>query len=343
VKKSSAKKKNTGGRPPQLKDGTLFNRRDSLIQTLSDAWGDIGWELMCVQVPDELIGALSGLEGISFENQQRPLKSLLQSTMIQASAAQIRITRKEIQKKVRRAYEIDGTVGFQVDSKPTLYSVTEQLSESEHAMARVSHENLGSMLDEHFSRLSAYRTLKHERDRVEEERKVLEVRQSHEEAFYVKEELFRFIRYGKYAHNPRNLANAMAGLPELGCWQSFQRCEKKQSDLWPTRPEEIPPLSYRTFRTIADCWNDRDSESDQTFLNLLRNRVRAVPDGSDLRNHLTKRWRYLRHAVEEIDLKLTVSSAVPFRVFGRFMKIIAQPRSDEENVLAAKEQSDLEK
>jgi hypothetical protein len=50
----------------------------------------------------------------------------------------------------------------------------------------------------------------------------------------------------------------------------------------------------------------------------------------------------LRQAAEQIDLKRIIPGAVPYRVFGMFMKNIARPRSDEENILAAKEQSDIE-
>ena len=344
MRKPSTDQKHPGGRPEQIDDGTLFNRRDSLIQVLSGAWGDIGWELKSVNALAELREALGALGNIVYENQRRALRPLLQSTMIPASGAQIRSTRKEIQNAGRRAYEIQGTVGIQVDSKPTLNSATELLRDSEYAMATVSsNENLEAMLDEHFNRLSVFRTLKHEIDKIEEERNALEIRLSKEEAFYAKDELLRFIKYGKYAHNPRNVANAMAGLPEIGCWQSFLRCEKEPSPLWPTRPEEIPPLTYRVFQIIADCWDRRDHESNMMFLNLLRGRVRTLPESSDLRQYLTKNLRYLRQAVEQIDLKQSDSGAVPHRIFGRFMKNIAQPRSNEESVLAAKEERDLEK
>jgi hypothetical protein len=343
VRKPSSSLKHPGGRPEQIDDDTLFNRRDSFIQVLSDAWGDIGWELKCVNAPDELMEALGGLGRSVYENQRRTLRPLLQSTMIPASAAEIRATRRGIQNAGRRSYEILGTVGLQANSKPTLNSATERLRESEYAMARVSDENLEAMLDEHFSWLSVFGTLKQEMDELEKERKALETLLLNEEAFYAKEELFRFLKYGRYAYHPRNIANAIAGLPEIGCWQSFQRCEKEPSHLWPIRPDEIPPLSYRVFEIIADRWDQRDHEPDLTFLNLLRNRVRTISEGNDLRFHLTKNWRYLRQAVEQIDLKQTDSGAVPYRVFGRFMKNIAQPRSDEEILLAAKEQSDLEK
>jgi hypothetical protein len=343
VRNPLTSQKHPGGRPKQIDDGILFNHRDSLIQTMSDAWGDIGWELKSVNAPDELREALGPLGGIFYENQRQVLSPLLQATPVQASAAEIRATRKAIRNAGRRSYEIFGTVGLQVNFKPTLNSATERLRESEYAITRVSNENLGIIIYEYLSRLSDYRTMKDEWNKIEEQRKALEARLSNEEAFYAKDELFRFIKYGKYAHNPRNLANAMAGLPDIGCWQSFQRCEKEQSHLWPTRPEEIPPLSYRVFETIADSWDDRDLEPNLTFVNLLGNRVRTIPENNDLRQHLTKYWRYLRQAVEQTDLKQTGSDAVPYRVFGKFMRNIAQPRSDEENVLAAKEQSDLEK
>jgi hypothetical protein len=342
VRKHPSSLKHPGGRPEQIDDGTLFSRRDSLIQTLSDAWGDIGWELKSVNKSDELIEALGPLGDIAYENQRRFLQPFLQPTTVQASAAGIRTTREAIRNAGRRSYEILGTVGIQVNSQPTLNSATEQLRESEYAIKRISNESLEIMLEEFFTRLSAYRTIKDEWDKIEGERKALETRLSKEEAFYARDELFRFIRYGKYAHNPRNMANAMAGLPQIGCWQSFQRCEKEPSHLWPMYPEENPPLSFQAFKVIGGCWDNRDREPDVTFLNQLRNRIRSIPEGSALRSHLTKDLRYLRQAVEQIDFNQTISDAVPYRIFGSFMKNIARPRSDEERILAAREQNDLE-
>jgi hypothetical protein len=252
--------------------------------------------------------------------------------MATASASDIRRTKKALENVVRRIYELT----------PELKTQGDRLAESGNVLVNTSKAAMEVMLDETFSRLASFKPLRIEMDRIEKEMKELEAKQADQEASYSQNELLRFIAVGKYAHNPRNLAQAMAGLPKIGCWHSFQLCEKQPSHLWPTHPEETPPLSYQIFEIIAECWDYRDREPDKAFLNLLRERIRAIPESNFLRSHLTEHWRYLRQAVEQIDLKQAVSGAVPYRVFGQFRRNLAQPRSSEESVLATREQRELE-
>ena len=325
----SEAQKNLGGRPLSIDEGTLFNRRDSLIQMLSNAW-EIGWELACARTPESLRKAFGCLKDAVHEQFLRPF---LSPTIIEASASDIRATKKDLGHLVKRMYEL----------MPKVDEDTRRLRESGWAVNQnIWSEQLGVLVKEHILRLASFRNAAREMDHVQKELKTLETRLADQEAYYAQHELLKFIGYGKYAHNPRNLAQAMAGLPQIGCWQSFQRCEKQPSPLWPTRPEETPPLSYQVFEIIAECWNHRDREPDKAFLNLLRDRIRPIPQSNFLRSHLTEQWRYLRQAVEQTNLKQTVLGAVPYRVFGKLMKNIAQPRSAEESVLAAKEQRDIE-
>jgi hypothetical protein len=162
-----------------------------------------------------------------------------------------------------------------------------------------------------------------------------------QEAYYARRELLDFIGYAKYANTPRNLAQAMAGLPHIGCWHSFQKCEKEPSPLWPMRPEEIPPLSYRAFLLIEECCGQENRETNGTLMELLRERIRATPQTSDLRGYLAQHVRYLRQAVDETDLRHIPSAAAPYRIFAAFMKHIAMPRSGEESTLAEIEQRQI--
>src|SRR5260370_7154497 len=104
-----------------------------------------------------------------------------------------------------------------------------------------------------------------------------------QEAYYAQKELLDFVSYAKYAHTPRNLAQAMAGLPYIGCWHSFQQCEKKPSPLWPMEPDEIPPLSYRVFLIIPECWTGQRRENNRPLVHLLRKRIPPTPQVSNLR------------------------------------------------------------
>jgi hypothetical protein len=330
VRQRPASNKNPGGRPRQIDDGRLFNRRDYLIQMLSNAWGDVGWELRCSSTIENVRKALGCLQAFDHKQLFRPL---LSHTVIETSAVEIRSTKRSLGDLVKQMYEI----------APTIEAPNKPFQNSGHAISQnISSPQLGVLLKEHARNLAVFRKGAREMRRIQVERKEKEIRLASQQAYFAQHELLSFIQYRKYAHNPRNLAQAMAGLPDIGCWQSFQRCEKQPSALWPTIPDEIPLLSYHVFRIISECWDSRNSVSDKTFLDVLRDRIRAIPATDYVRSHLTQSWRYLRQAAEQADLTQLVPDAVPYRVFGTFMRAIAQSGSPEESILAAREQRDIE-
>lgn len=343
---TSKHSKSQGGRPSLIDDGRLLNRRDRFIQLLSHAWGNVGWELACARSLEAVRKALLPLKDFAYQSYEPDLRLFLRTTTIKATPTAIRTTRKALGQNVERMYRLLGRVG-QPDPYPTVTNSTERLAESLRALMNTSSGNFEVILKELFDYLSVFVDLRAEQVILERQQKELETQLADQEAYFAQCELLKFLHSDKYAHNPRVLAQAIAGLPEVGCWQSFQRCEKHPSVLWPMerdgRKEEQPPLYYRIFQVIEECCNrGKNSGDERSLLELLRERICALPDIDYFGSYLWENWRYLRLSIQQTDLTAVLLAAAPFRLFGAFMSEIAKPRSAEEIVLARAEQRELE-
>jgi hypothetical protein len=162
----------------------------------------------------------------------------------------------------------------------------------------------------------------------------------------------RFIN-GKYARNPLNFANAMAGLPSatgvpfLGVWQSYDRCSNLPCSLW-------PQFQFRVFETIESIWN-MCRKSPESPMELFPRQIRTLrkteavstPGQSGqgtsercesyLRSYLMENWSFLRRAIERAFEASAKPERMPFIIFSNFGKILAEPRSAAGSVLAAAE------
>jgi hypothetical protein len=329
IRSSSESAKRRGGRPKQIDEGQLFNRRDQFIEVLCATWGEIGWELTVARTQEGLRDAFSRLKLHAHEDLLAPF---VRSTTVQATASEIRATKEKRGQAVRRMYEL----------MPVLETATRRMQQSGATVSQNSNsQRLGPLLDEHLVRLAEFRKSSREMDRVNRDLKSLDTLIADQEASYAQMELLTFVSYAKYAHTPRNLAQAMAGLPHIGCWHSFQQCEKEPSSLWPMRPDEIPPLSYRVFLIIQQCWIGKSRENNRPLVDLLRERIRVLPPTSDLRAELRREVRYLRQAVEETDLAHSPSGEVPHLIFSAFISNKGKPRSLEESALAEIEERQI--
>jgi len=228
------------------------------------------------------------------------------------------------------------------EAQASLDAATRRMRESGGAISQNFYSpNLKLLLKEHVRRLATFRKFSREMSRVNDELKAWDGLIADQEAYYAQKELLDFIGYGKYAHTPRKLAEAMAGLPDIGCWHSLQQCEKTPSPLWQMKPDEIPTLSYRVFLIIQECWIRKNRENSRALFNLLRERIRSLPSTSDLRAELRQQVRYLRQAVEETDLAHSPSGEVPHLILAAYLRNKGKPRSLEESALAEIESAQI--
>jgi hypothetical protein len=317
--------KHAGGRPNQIDREELFQKRDSLIHALSFGW-EIGWELKCARTPEQLRHAFRQIADGANEQLLGPF---VRVSTIEAAAKDIRSTQAAKTAPAKRMYEILSPLQNSTRNLQSIRAGIEADLERPPAPP--------DLMKEYFHRLPRHRELENEMNHLRETLKRLEDRLADQEASFAQNELLSFIRYDKYAHTPRNLAQAMAGLPKIGCWHSFQLCEKFPSPFWPKGEREKWPLHYRIFEVIEECWNLQQRDHSQELPDLLLSRIQAIPRSEFLGQYLRKNWRFLRQAVNETPLAKLPSQAVPYRVLGKLKEIIGT-RAGNEQSLAEREE-----
>lgn len=332
---------------PTLSDGELMGRRDRLVWLLSVSWGDIGWELPKANTPNKLYKALAPLRGHPGED---IVAIFIRPSKASATAEEIRKLGKELGKSVDRMYaaqeaqrvcadsfrQADSAIKMnQVEDVDTELKLNPRL-EPQHREAIVSQFRIREAKLRWADNAMAESTSRERNIRAELEEK---------QAAFAQAELLDYLIRAQYARNPLSLANAMAGLPNLGWSQSYARCSKINCAGWPS-------LWFSVFEAIRDIWNLRTSVSEPSIVELFRTEIQKLPKKTlvyyepekrkiwmpnQVRSRLAENFRFLRLAVEETLQAKMHPGRVPFVITSKFEKNIDKPRQDDDALLIANE------
>jgi hypothetical protein len=322
---------------PTVDDQTLGADRDALVWLLSVTWPDIGWQLPQATTLEELRQALEPWRGHPSEH---TVVHFLRPTSIAAiSPEEIRTMRKTHGEAIKRLREAQERNDRSLETSHTL----------ELAMNDVQAAQRQAMAVELFGawgeKKKAREVLALARDT---ERKLTEELRN-KEAGLAQAELLDYITKKKYARDPRGLANAMAGLPDLGWPQSHERCSKMTCSQWPA-------FQFQIVEILATIWNRRCSYPELPIVQLFRQEIDTLSKTvmtiyqpfrdspaiktkkeNPLRAHLADNWRNLRLALEEVVGLETHPDRMPFLIASRFAKNLAKPRTPQDLVLTARE------
>jgi hypothetical protein len=334
------------GRPTPSND-VLVGRRDELVWLLSVAWGDIGWHLPRAANCNQLHEAFTPLRGHS---RQDLIAIFVRPTSASTTAQEIRKLRKECEKAVDRMQashqeqqvcadslrEADAAIkANQVEDADTEFKVNPRLDQQ-------FRDVLISQFKKREARFRSSDGVVAETCNVERNLRT-ELREK--EAAFAQFELLHYIAKKQYARNPLSLANAMAGLPDLGWAQSYARCSKIRCAGWPN-------IWFSVFKTIDSMWKKHTSFPKVPIVELFRRQVDKLPRKSLVyyeleakkilmpnlvRCRLADNFRYLRIAVEETLRTKRHPGFIPFGITALFWKNIEKPRAADESLLIAHE------
>src|SRR5262249_34693377 len=113
-----------------------------------------------------------------------------------------------------------------------------------------------------------------------------------------------------YTVNPVNLANAMAGLPNMVWRQSMKRCQKLE------KPAEYG-FGYWTFKLIERVNN---KASRRTFLSVLKIDLKKQPKRNFAAREMRKNWYSLQGAIKEVLPQRMHPSKVPYRIMAEYQR-----------------------
>jgi len=238
------------------------------------------------------------------------------------------------------------SLGFELEKIETEYSdekkILQQIEDRLHAITPERQKMAAEILGQHEVMLDAMEKAAREARRKLEE---LEKRVADQEAHYCRTELLKFIRDRRYAHNPRNLANALAGLPYMGCRRSAARCAKL-----PYGYE--PYLIYRVFEFIERTWRLRSVANSASRLDLFRTAIAKLPRcvlvrierqqkrkkvENYLRRYLEENWAYLKEAIEYVLRENQHPGQVPYLITARFHANLSKPQTQADIFFAQQE------
>jgi hypothetical protein len=180
--------------------------------------------------------------------------------------------------------------------------------------------------------------LKAERKRQSIEADRLDTLYRDQAAGFSRQDFLRFLSQKRAHHNPRQLAKAVAGLPEMGCRESFA---KNRNHLFPSEYH----LNCRVFEVIDRAWSKRDRHNSRLG-DLLQREISRLPKTKVVNGKRVP--NYLRQFLHEkrADLDWVIEHCVkviprphpgemPYIVTAKFLENLSRPRTSLERVLSA--------
>jgi hypothetical protein len=324
------------GRPEEIGNEELLSNRNNLVVLLENTWGDVGWNLRHrVQTHSDVRPAFQVWEKEPIL--PYPARALLRPSEQASDAEQLSALHDERQK-------ILDSIS---DAEKTRLRCTDLLEKARRALNTVS-EDQRILVEEHVSERrgnlerteTTYLSLRKRLKEVEEQ-----IKNSH--GYLAQAEVLKFCTKGKYAFNPLNTANAIAGLPHIGYRRSIDRCRE-----W----KRIEGLPYRIF-LILQCLCDRQSREItlvQHVEDCLRGRSpsrcvqqkkvakgqrqrplanfesMAEPTSAQIESYaveqLQTKWYYLRRSIATaLTAKNLLPEQVPYHITSEYFRRMAQP------------------
>jgi hypothetical protein len=333
IRKRAAQKRM--GRPA-INEQQLLADRDSLLNLLGNNWERIGWRLLRARSMESLRKAFCPLKQDA--SQSYRISDFLRIPFQKATPVQIRKTKKALAIELQNSYAIQQKYNLLIEKYEEAATAQGLATEGSRNVLSAEFKKRGDEFEKCERELFAsnYRLSDLERTLADQR------------AFFVQTELLRF-KARKYAHNPKVFANAMAGLPTIGCRHSFRICSNADSPLWPTHHFEV-------FKIIQRLCERRLPESELGFVDQFRKTIALLPRtvkvekevikryklefktrDNYLRNFLVENWRYLRLAIEQVENRKVHPKALPYLIATRFFVKMGKPRTAEDMVLAEME------
>ncbi len=157
-----------------------------------------------------------------------------------------------------------------------------------------------------------------------------------QEAFFAESELYTFIRNSDRGFTPQTLAKAIAGLPYIGCEQSFRRCAAFRDE---TKSPHINYLVFKAIRHIVTHWGFPSSPSKAT--ELFKTKIQSLPKNHKVaRDYLKKHWPYLKEGIESSCGSRLTPRTKPYKITENFVNSVGRSRTPLEHVLLERQNDD---
>jgi hypothetical protein len=164
-------------------------------------------------------------------------------------------------------------------------------------------------------------------------------------ALFATRDLLKFVVKKRALHEPRQLAKAVAGLPDMPCRESFRRCKRCQF------PEEHH-TNYQLFKVIEKAWSRRNPLSPSSDLHaLFEEEIQNLRKTTTwqktkmpnlIRSRFEEHRRELRKAIKHCIGLGSPRGEIPYIMTAKFIQFVAETAqmTNLERILLEREEGD---
>jgi hypothetical protein len=306
---------------PTIQDRFLVGSRNQWVSLLESYWADIGWELISIRNrrKSSIQGVSKALEPLQGAPHNPGIAApFFRESFEEAVPAEIRETRSRSDK-----------LGALINSSEAKFQQQQRsCTEANGALAFAKTENLAEIQEEIVTRSAALLDLESKHKTLLAKRDSLYTKSQGQEAFIYRSELLDFLRSGRYAVSPRNIANAVAGLPVMKWRQSFYRCSGMPIDLEECR-------EYCVYKIFATICHRQPVNLKGAPIAFFQTEIPRLPKKyGHARQFLLDNWYDLRAAIEECWETKRIRASIPFVLASIFILNVMQPKNPAERIIA---------
>jgi hypothetical protein len=308
------------GRPTRP-DNIILRTRNAWVALLEKSWFEIGLQMRDMRAQRkatiEDIRKLFEPVKLTFHNSDL-VTSVYHKSTDHANPSEILKTRKRV-----------GKLDAQI--RQTLAKRHEQqraCQQAEVALKQSTPGDLDMIQSVAAKRLVDLTKIEDELKTLRSEGNAQEKKLRDQEAYVNRSELLEFVRCGRYAINPLNVANALAGLPGMKWRQSYTRCSQMPYDA-------DARSAYRVLEVISRIWARRSQEFEAPPIDFFRSELLKHSRKFDsTRQFIRRSWSDLKLAIVECWNSERLPSSIPSFIAKIFMRNVARPKNAAEQILA---------
>ena len=313
---------------PTLPDNFLQGARNEWAALLEETWPEIGWSLLSVESrADSTIDDVQ--EAFEPVRHHLPNPSLAEHFYRKSCVV---ATPTDVCKNGRQLGDLQAEI-IRIQAKHD--ELQRACLEAGTALRNANPSDKEAIQEAERHRQEFLLHNEEDLKKLQTERDGLDRKLSDQEAYVYRSELLDFLRSGRYAVNPNNLANALAGLPLMKWRQSFLRCSGM--------PHNLPRSAYSIFEVLAEIWGRRSKEFEELPLEFFRAEVLKLSkkEFGYTREFLYEHWRDLRLAIEECWRSKYPPGQIPFVFASTFLRNATRQKDAAERILSDQERLEV--
>jgi len=309
--------------PRTIRDNFLLGNRNAWTELLEQSWLKIGRSLL--RIRDKRTSSIEDVRKAMEPVKGMPHNSGLATPFYRETLEPAKPS--DVLKIQKQVGDLDAEI-IRLQAKRD--EAFRSCLSADAAMKMSSPEDKDVIQKEALSRLQLMLQLADDFNKLGMKREALRKQWLDQETYIFQSELLDFLLSRRYAVNPRNLADALAGLPGMRWRQSFARCSDMEFN--------TPTRDYQVFELISEI-STRLSEEIKEPLEFFRASLLKRSRTSDYtRQFLRDHWRDLRHAIKECwNLRVGDTGEFPFVLSSIFMRNATRQKDAKEQLLSDRE------